>query len=195
VPAGSLVTKGKLTVVNSEEGGDKVIATKKRKLSSGDAEMTRAEKDHVWYEEVHRLGKEQRFKMLDMAILKFFCVCGIPTSVASHDAWQDIFRIGVRGYKAADRNKLEDEHIVSEAERIRQLQVDYLRTQENITVSCDGGTARNHNAYWTVHMSTMEHIVYLMETREATNVSHTGEWIMQLVLEVSSTYLNTKRNN
>jgi len=25
-----------------------------------------------------------------------------------------------------------------------------------------------------------------METREATNVSHTGEWIVQLVLEVSS---------
>ena len=41
-------------------------------------------------------------------------------------------------------------------------------------------------------MSTMEHIVYLIEMREATNVSHTGEWIMQLVLEVSSTYLNIK---
>ncbi len=120
------------------------------------------------------------------ALRKVFCVCGIPTSVASHDAWQDIFRIGVRGYKAADRNKLEDEQIISEAERIRQLQVDYLRTQENITVSCDGGTARNHDAYWTVHMSTMDRIVYLMETREATNVSHTGEWIVQLVLEVSS---------
>ncbi len=186
VPGTSLVAKGKLTVVDNEEGGSKVIATKKRKLSSGDADMTRAEKDNLWYEEVHRLGKEQRFKMLDIAILKFFCVCGIPTSVASHDAWQDIFRIGVRGYKAADRNKLEDEQIISEAERIRQLQVDYLRTQENITVSCDGGTARNHDAYWTVHMSTMDRIVYLMETREATNVSHTGEWIVQLVLEVSS---------
>ena len=122
------------------------------------------EKDHVWYEEVHQLGKEQRFKMLDIAILMFFCVCGIPTSISSHDAWQDIFRIGVRGYKATDQNKLEDEQIVSEAERIRQLQVDYLWTRENITVSCDGGTARNHDAYWTVHMSTMERIVYLMET-------------------------------
>lgn len=189
VPAQSLVTKGKLTVVNNEEGGNKVIATKKRKLSSDDNDMTRAEKDQIWYEEIHRLGKEQRFKMLDIAILKFFCVCGIPTSVASHDAWRDIFRIGVRGYKAADRNKLEDEQIISEAERIRQLQIDYLRTQENITVSCDGGTARNHDAYWTVHMSTMERKVYLMETREATNVSHTGEWIVQLVLEVSSVIL------
>ena len=53
----------------------------------------------------------------------------------------------------------------------------------------DGGTTRNHDAYWTVHMSTMERKVYSMETREATNVSHTGEWIMQLVLEVSSMIL------
>jgi hypothetical protein len=101
--------------------------------------------------------------MLDITILKFFCVCSIPTSIASHDAWKDIFRIGVHGYKAADHSKLEDEQIISEAERIRQLQVDYLRTQENITVSCNGGTARNYDACWTVHMSTMQREVYLME--------------------------------
>jgi hypothetical protein len=35
---------------------------------------------------------------------------------------------------------LEEELIIGEAEEIQEKQLAYLRTQENLTVSCDGGT-------------------------------------------------------
>ncbi|KAF8151425.1 hypothetical protein B0H34DRAFT_727565 [Crassisporium funariophilum] len=41
-----------------------------------------------------------------------------------------------------------------------------LKTQHNITVSCDGGTTKGRDAFWTIHMSTMSpsgRKVYLIE--------------------------------
>ena len=80
--------------------------------------------------------------------------------------------------------KLETEQIVSKAENVMAKQLEYLRSQENLTISCDGGTTRGREAFWTIHVSTPKRKVYLMECREATSDSHTGVWIKNLVLEV-----------
>ncbi|KAI0292848.1 hypothetical protein B0F90DRAFT_1822542 [Multifurca ochricompacta] len=87
----------------------------------------------------------------------------------------------------ATREKLETEHIVSEAENVMAKQLQYLWTQENLTVSCDGGTMKGGEAFWTIHVSTPNRKVYLMECREATSESHTGVWIKDVVLETVNT--------
>ena len=95
-------------------------------------------------------------------------------------------------YTPAMREKLETEQIISEAENVMAKQLEYLRTQENLTISCDGGTTKGREAFWTIHVSTPKRKVYLMECHEATSESHTGVWIKNLVLEVR--YVNKIRS-
>ena len=156
----------------SEESG-RVIAVKKRKLD-----------DMGLFEEAKKLGRKERHQKLDLAIVKLFCCSGIPTHIAQIPFWKSLFAYADPSYMPATRAKLEEEQIPGEAESIHEIQLAYLRTQENITVSCDGGTTSGKEAFWTIHMSTPDKKVYMMDVREATAVSHTAVWIKSFVLEV-----------
>jgi hypothetical protein len=155
----------------SEESG-RVIAVKKRKLD-----------DMGLFEEAKKLGRKERHQKLDLAVVKLFCCSGIPTHIAQIPVWKALFAYADPSYTPATRAKLEEEQIPGEAESIHEIQLAYLRTQDNITVSCDGGTTSGKEAFWTIHMSTPDK-VYMMDVREATAVSHTAVWIKSFVLEV-----------
>ena len=79
---------------------------------------------------------------------------------------------------------LEYDLIVSEANKVQRNILNQLRNQWNLTISFDGGTSRGRDSYWTIHVSTEERKVYLLETILATDVSHTAEWIEQQALGV-----------
>lgn len=155
----------------SKESGQVVV--KKRKLD-----------ETAWFEEAKKLGRKDRHRMLDLAIVKLFCCSGIPTHIAEIPVWKALLVYADPSYTPASRATLEEVHIPGEAENIHEIQLAYLKTQENITVSCDGGTTRGKEAFWTIHMSTLDRQVYLMDVREATSVSHTAVWIKNIVLEV-----------
>jgi hypothetical protein len=159
----------------------RVMALKKRKLNDGSAAGN--SKTSELYEEAKKLGRRDRHLKLDLAVVKFFCCSGIPTFIADHDVWKELLNLADPTYVMASRAKLEEVHIVGEAENIQQIQIAYLKKQNNITVSCDGGTTRGRDAFWTLHMSTEERKVYLMDVREATAESHTAVWIKSYVLE------------
>jgi len=176
---------------NSKESnvGTGVVALKKRKLNDGSAGNS---KTSELYEEAKKLGRKDRHLKLDVAVVKFFCCSGIPTSIADHNVWKELLNLADPTYHLASRAKLEEEHIVGEAENVQQTQIAYLKTQNNITVSCDGGTTRGRDAFWTLHMSTEERKVYLMDVREATAESHTAAWIKSYVLEACVCYHHSK---
>ncbi|KAF9477045.1 hypothetical protein BDN70DRAFT_811256 [Pholiota conissans] len=140
-------------------------------------------------EEARRAGKVKRHRMLDLAIVKLICSAGLPSHVVDLDEWKEAFITADHTYVPVTRAKLEEEQIIGEAARIRELQIAYLQTQENITVSCDGGT-NARKAFWTLHMSTQGpgplRKVYLMDVREATSERHTAVWIKDFVLEVTT---------
>jgi hypothetical protein len=137
-----------------------------------------------WFEEARKLGRDERHKRLDFAILLLVCAAGLPTYMVSRPEWWRMLMVADPTYRPATREKLETEQIVSEAENVMAKQLEYLRSQEKLTISCDGGTTKGREAFWTIHVSTPNRKVYLMECREATSESHTGVWIKNLVLEV-----------
>ena len=79
---------------------------------------------------------------------------------------------------------LEDDLIVSEANKVRRNILTQLKNEWNLTISFDGGTLRGRDSYWTIHVSTEERKVHLIETVLATDVSHTAEWIEQQAMGV-----------
>ena len=130
-------------------------------------------------------GRQKTHRALDLAIVKFFCVARIPPAVADLDVWKNMFRVCLPSYVPASRTRLMDDHIMSEQERVRQLQLEHLKAQRHISISFDGGALRSGESLYTVHATTVARDVMLLEGQDGTRESHTGAWIAELVLRVS----------
>ena len=131
------------------------------------------------------LSRKERHQHLDLAIVKLICSGGLATSLVQQETWKETFTYADPSYRPASRDILEDQQIPREAEHVQATQNAYLKTQTNLTISCDGGTTRGRQSYWTVHISTADRKVYFIEVREATSESHTGIWIRDWIHSVS----------
>jgi hypothetical protein len=129
-------------------------------------------------------GKADREEVINLAIIRFICAAGLPTHIVSYQEWTDLLNLLCPSYHPPNRSKLEDDLIVSEANKVRRNILTELRNQWNLTISFDGGTSRGRDSYWTIHVSTEERKVHLLETVLATDVSHTAEWIEQQAMGV-----------
>jgi hypothetical protein len=94
-------------------------------------------------------GRKIQHRKLDLAVVKLFCVAGLATNISDLNEWKDLLYIADPLYHPPTRARLEEELIIGEAEEIQEKQLAYLRTQENLTVSCDGGTTCNHDGQRT----------------------------------------------
>ncbi|KAJ7478934.1 hypothetical protein FB451DRAFT_1338656 [Mycena latifolia] len=91
--------------------------------------------------------RERNGTLMDLAIVKFYAAAGLPARLADYDEWKEIFRLAPLigpHYVPAGRTILIDNHIMSEQERVRALQISFLKTQTRLSVSCDGGDIRVH---------------------------------------------------
>ena len=107
----------------------------------------------------------------------------------SRPKWWRMLMVAYPMHTPATQEKLKMEQIISKVENVMAKQLEYLWTQKDLTILCDGGTTKGREAFWMIHISTPKWKVYLMECCEATSESHTGVWIKNLVLEVCS-YIN-----
>ena len=129
-------------------------------------------------------GKSNRDEAINIAMIKFICTAGLPTHIVSYQEWTDLLTLLCPSYRPPSRSMLEDDLIVSEANKVRRNILNQLKNLWNLTISFDGGTSRGRDSYWTIHVSTEDRKVYLLETILATDVSHTAEWIEQQALGV-----------
>ncbi|KAJ7629632.1 hypothetical protein DFH06DRAFT_1338051 [Mycena polygramma] len=127
---------------------------------------------------------------LDLAIVKLFCAAGLPPRLADYPEYKEVLRLAALAgprYTPAGRTILMDNHIMSEQERVRGLQLAVLRSKTRLTVSFDGGDTRLGENFYTVHASTHDGRSFLLEGQECTSVSHTAEWMAAMVMEVMET--------
>jgi hypothetical protein len=129
-------------------------------------------------------GRKEIHRSLDLAILQFICVARLPPSVVDLPEWKNIFAIQTPSYSTASRTKLMDDHIMSEQENVRKLQIIELKNQHRLSLSLDGGALRSSEPLYTIHATTPARKVMLLEGQECGEVSHTGKWIADLVYRV-----------
>lgn len=131
-------------------------------------------------------GRKQRNARTDFEMVKLFCVGGLSTNLSTRAEWKSMLNSLDPKYPVPSRERIESEMIPGEQEVVKDKQRELLRAEPgNLTISFDGGTTEGREAFWTVNVSTPDGKVYLMEGREATDVSHTGAWIADLAMEVS----------
>ncbi|RXW11937.1 hypothetical protein EST38_g13918 [Candolleomyces aberdarensis] len=82
-----------------------------------------------------------------------------------------------------------DSHITAEQSRVALLQYELLKKEQYISISFDGGSIKSGQSLYTVHATTQDRRVMLLEGQECTEISHTGIWIQGLVLSTGNTKL------
>jgi hypothetical protein len=70
---------------NQDEAGEGRVVVKKQKMEDGTSVPT-AE----WYEEAKRLGKAERHRRLDFAIVLLICSAGLPPFLVSQQEWRNL---------------------------------------------------------------------------------------------------------
>ena len=104
-----------------DEGVQQVEMTKK-------TEDGRLVPTNKWFEEAHKLGRDECHKRLDFAILLLICAAGLPTYIVSRPEWQRMLMVADPTYTPAMQEMLEMEQIISKAENVMAKQLEYLRT-------------------------------------------------------------------
>ena len=87
-------------------------------------------------------------------MIKFICTAGLPTHIVSYQEWTDLLTLLCPSYRPPSQSMLEDDLIVSEANKVRRNILNQLKNLWNLTISFDGGTSRGRDSYWTIHVST-----------------------------------------
>ncbi|KAJ7196664.1 ribonuclease H-like domain-containing protein, partial [Mycena pura] len=130
-----------------------------------------------------KTSRAERHAQVNLDILLLFCVAGIPMTIANLPIFKKTLQDLDNNYHPPNATALSEVMVVAEQQAVRDRQIQRLQQEDDITISVDGGTSRGREAFWTVHGSTQGE-VFLMECREATDVSHTAHWIKDMVLSV-----------
>lgn len=130
-------------------------------------------------------GRKALHAAIDLAVVKFIAVSRTPPLVIDLPEWKDMFTIQTPSYTPASRTMLIYNHIHSEQERIRLLNLDFLKGQERVSISFDGGSLRSGASLYTVHATPEGGDPILIIGRDSTGISHTGQYIASVVEEVS----------
>ncbi|KIK78533.1 hypothetical protein PAXRUDRAFT_28593 [Paxillus rubicundulus Ve08.2h10] len=119
---------------------------------------------------------------LDLAIVKLLCAAALPPTLVDYKEWRDLFAIANSAYKPACSTVIVDQHIPSEAARVRSLSLQYLRMQHHLTISFDGRTIKCPKSVYTIHFTTPDGRSFLIEGEDSSDTSHTGEYLAQMLL-------------
>lgn len=118
-------------------------------------------------------------------MVKLICIAHLPPHIVKLNAWKDIFALQTPAYKPASCNLLTESHIHAEQEHIKRRQIEFLKMQHSISILFNGGALMSGDSMYTVHATTEDNQVMLLEGQDCTGISHTREMIADLVERVS----------
>jgi hypothetical protein len=129
------------------------------------------------------MSKEDRAEQCDLDCTILFATQGLATLLLDKGVWtRMINNISAGKYMTPTRETMEYKLIPAEALKIQREQMTILSKSHNLTLSFDGGTSRGREAFWLFHASKSGGQVYMVHRCEATDESHTGEWIKEVAI-------------
>lgn len=121
---------------------------------------------------------------LDFDVLKLVCIGGIPPLKVDSKEWKTMWKHGNPDYEPASSAVLTESQIPNEAARIESLQLQHLRTCDDLTITFDGNTTKMPQSVYTVHVITPARRVFLVEGDESSEESHTGAKVHEVLRKV-----------
>jgi hypothetical protein len=124
----------------------------------------------------------------DHALLVFVTCCGIPPKVVDSREFKSFVSVLNTSYKPPSETTLRDNLIPDEAANINVAVIQYLKGCRNLTITFDGGKLRHSKGLYSVHVTTPERRTFCLALDDASRLSHTGEYISELLDGVSRLY-------
>lgn len=122
---------------------------------------------------------------LDFNVMVFTCVSGMAPSKVDLPEWKTLWKHGNPEYNPASAAVLTGVHIPNEAACITRLQLEYLQTQDNLTISFDGNSTKCQDSTYMFHVWTPDQCNFLFNADKSSLKSHTGGKIADLLKGVS----------
>ncbi|KAI0069879.1 hypothetical protein K474DRAFT_1713828 [Panus rudis PR-1116 ss-1] len=169
-------------------GSDSLSARVDKMLQKSQSECGHSETSKPRpYPDLQKLSRQAYLKglqdRLSLKILNFFIAAGIPPSKADLPEWKELWEEGNRDYKPASATTMVDYQIPTEAARVHEQVLQFLKTQENLTISFDDYTTKARESIYTVHITTPNRDVFFWEGHEALDESHTAEYLYNQMLK------------
>jgi hypothetical protein len=125
------------------------------------------------------------------ALLLFITCCGVPPKVVDSLEFKNFVSVLNSDYSPPSETTLSDRYIPDEAANVDTATIAYLKTCRNLTITFDGGKLRSANGLYSVHVTTPDRRTFCMTLDDASRLSHTGEYIAELLERVSHTRTHT----
>jgi len=136
------------------------------------------------YDLARQSGKQQFKNRADFALLLFLCCNCLPPYVVDSRHFKQLVKVLHPWYKPPHSSTIADNLVPTEATRVRGLQIAYLKTCRDLSISFDGGKIRRPRSVYTVNVTTPDRRSFLVEGDDASNLSHTGKYNAELLEEV-----------
>lgn len=129
-------------------------------------------------------GRDIQQKQLDYDITKLVCVRGMVPAILDSKQWKTFMNDANPHYKSPSSTTVRENFIPAEAARIRQAQIEYLKTQRNLTMTFDGGTTRRPQSVYTVTVTTAKRETFLIDGHESSREHHTAKYLAEMIQKV-----------
>jgi hypothetical protein len=133
--------------------------------------------------------KEERRKRFNLevnhALVQLICVCGLVPNILDSPQWENfVTTLGGGQYKRTGSDEFRNKFIPQEAVYVRDLQLNLLKLEENLTLTFDGTTIRKPASFYTAHATTPSRESYFLDGHEGSGEHHDTVWIMDKLLAV-----------
>ena len=120
-------------------------------------------------------------------IVTLLCVAMISPKIVDRQEWKDIIAMSNPSLMTFCSTTFSDAHIPSEAALVLQKSLEKLWKLCNLTITYDSNMTKGLQSIYTIHVITPQSCeAHLIEGNENSGVSHMGQHIANLILNVSS---------
>jgi hypothetical protein len=122
----------------------------------------------------------------DLLLTELICGYGLVPNLLNSPPWKKFIALLSDTFKAKGSSVFFEQYIPQEASRVRVKQKKLLCAQTVLTCTFDGNTTAGNETYYSFHGTDQDRKVYYIEAVEASDVSHTGEWVTEQAIKVCS---------
>ena len=130
-------------------------------------------------------GREALQDKGNTALLQFIICCGIPPNILSAREFKNFIVVLNGHYSLPSWTTFEDKLVPMYAAAMHIARLEYLRTCTDLQISFDSGKLKK-KGFYSVHVTTVDRTSYCLELDDGSRLSHTGEYVCELLSRMSS---------
>ena len=124
----------------------------------------------------------------DYYLMKCIVCCGIPPTIVDLKEWKEMMAAQNHYYQPPSSTTLTEKLIVNEVAKITAAVGKLLSTCRNLMITFDGGKIWRPKSTYSVHVTSATHHAFCMELDDASQLSHTANYILEVLEHVSANF-------